>query len=287
MVCPATALNEILSSTFSAASGYEKSTFLNSTDGTFSGTPFVSSRQRIFDLVFSTALILCADTFALGSITNSIDIIKNDIITCDTYCANAVIFPRYAKSFVSSEIPTHEQSSVVPLKMILIKGFCSSIILSMNIKSFVSTSFVFTNFFFSSASLLNARITLSPVKFSRVSRVILSTSSWNTLNFGITSDIISTTEPSIAAAPTQIIHPISGAVCIAIITEIIQNSGALTIIASIIIITFCTWFTSLVVRVISDAVLKSLRSSRLKLIIFWKISRRISRAKFVPTLAEK
>jgi hypothetical protein len=111
---------------------------------------------------------------------------------------------------------------------------------SIKINNRVSLSLVSRNFFCSNFSLLNARTTLSPVRFSRVIKVTRSINPWKILNFGTTSDIIVITEPSIAAAPTSIIQLISGAVFIAITTEIIQNSGALSIIDNIIIITPCT-----------------------------------------------
>ena len=62
-------------------------------------------------------------------------------------------------------------------------------------------------------------------------------------------------DDKIATTPTAIIHVISGAVLIAIISESMQNIGASSITDSIIIVTCCTWFTSLVVRLIKDAVL--------------------------------
>ena len=128
----------------------------------------------------------------------------------------------------------------MPLKIILISGFCNSKILSININKLVNLSLVLTNFFFSIFSLSNARTTLSPVRFSRVIKVILSIKFWNNLNFGITSDIIIIAVPTTAIAPIQIIHDMSGAVCTAIMIEIIKKSGDLSIIDKSIIVTICT-----------------------------------------------
>ena len=69
---------------------------------------------------------------------------------------------------------------------------------------------------------------------------MISINSWNSLNFGITSDMIKIADPRIATAPTTIIQLISGAVVIAMITEIIKNNGALNIIFNIIKVTICT-----------------------------------------------
>ena len=175
-------------------------------------------------------------------------------------------------------MPIYVHSNVRPLKITLIIGLVIFIIFSTNIISLVNSVLVSSNFFFSKVSLLNARITLRPVRFSRVNSVILSTIFWNILNFGITNTMIMVIVVAIAAAPTAIIQLISGAVWIAIINEITHDIGAISISDSIIIIVCCIWFTSLVVRLISDAVLKSFRSSLFRPSTLLKISALKSRA---------
>ena len=184
-------------------------------------------------------------------------------------------------------MPTHEQSKVVPLNTILIKGFWRLRIFSTKRMVLVISLLVFSNFFFSYFSLLKARITRRPVRFSRVRRVILSSNFWKILNFGTTSAMMVNTKIRIAPADTAIIQVMSGAVSKAMTRAKIQNIGARISIDKIIVIACWTWLMSLVVRVMSEAVLKFLVSARSRLITFLKISWRRSLEKLAPMRAAK
>ena len=133
-------------------------------------------------------------------------------------------------------------------------GVCNCIIFTIDKSVFVSSSFAFLNFFSSYSSLFSARITLTPVRFSLVNKLILSIIFWNNTNFGITSPIITIEKTKSTTIANPIIHVISGATTNACITAPTAINGARINIDKHITIVCCTCETSLVVLVTSEAV---------------------------------
>ncbi len=175
----------------------------------------------------------------------------------------------------------------MPLKIRRIRGFSRVMILLIYIIVLVSSVLAVSNFLCSILSLLNARITRRPVRFSRVRRVILSMSFWKILNFGITTLRIETTQTMTMPIARAIIQVMSAAVRKAWIIATTAIIGARTSICSIMDVACWTWEMSLVVRVMREAVLNLSISEMLKLRTFLKNSLRISRENPMLILEER
>ena len=94
VVSPALALKLTSFNTYSSAPGYLNETFLNSISPFFSTLNLTGfSISFIAMSVFNTYDTRPAETNAIGKITDKIEIIKNAIIICITYCINAIISP--------------------------------------------------------------------------------------------------------------------------------------------------------------------------------------------------
>ena len=124
------------------------------------------------------------DTAARGTIINTIDSNKNEIITCIAYSKNAIILPICKLPLLIKCAPNH---TIATLEKFITKVIIGS---SNIIKRFTNKFILFNstlaswNFFCSIFSLWNARITFSPTKFSRATKLSLSTRVCNFLNLG-------------------------------------------------------------------------------------------------------
>ena len=94
VVLPGSAVKLMSSNISVSASGYLNDTFLNSTKPfLFSSKDFNSFLSFILGSVSTTSFIRLAETAALGSIIEIIEIIKNAITICIVYCINAIMSP--------------------------------------------------------------------------------------------------------------------------------------------------------------------------------------------------
>ena len=166
----------------------------------------------------------------------------------------------------------------------IIAGIIHDIILFTNIFTFVKSWFATSNLSSSNFSLLNARITPSPVSISLVTKFNLSTKLCNILNLGITTVNITKTIPKTHTTPRPIIQLIDRFVLKAFIIPPIAINGAKNTILSIITIICCICCMSLVLRVISDAVENLSNSTFEKLTTFLNTSLRRLRPIPAPTL---
>ena len=94
VVFPGSAVKLMSSKISVSASGYLNDTFLNSTNPFLLGSNFfVSFLSFMLASVSRTSFIRFAETYALGSIIDIIEIIKNAITICIVYCMNAIKSP--------------------------------------------------------------------------------------------------------------------------------------------------------------------------------------------------
>ena len=94
VVCPGYAVKEILERTSSSALGYRKETFSNSTTPFLDGSvSFGETGSVMAGCFFSTSTIRLAETEALGSMIDTIEIIRKDMMICMVYCKNAIMSP--------------------------------------------------------------------------------------------------------------------------------------------------------------------------------------------------
>ncbi|MPM55766.1 hypothetical protein SDC9_102563 [bioreactor metagenome] len=104
--------------------------------------------------------------------------------------------------------PTHTINTDITFITSIIAGIIQDIILLTNIFTLVKSVLTSSNLFSSNLSVLNARITGSPVSISLVTKFNLSTKFCNNLNLGIT---VENNIPTIITTPTTatpIIHAI-------------------------------------------------------------------------------
>ena len=136
----------------------------------------------------------------------------------------------------------------------IIVGIINVIHLFTNRLVFVRSIFAFSKRSSSCFSRLNARITGIPVRISRETRFRRSISVCSLVNFGIAT--WNNTKITIRIRPTATprIHVMEESVFNTLITPPIPRIGAYRTIRNIIDMTCCTCCTSLVLRVISDAV---------------------------------
>ena len=192
-----------------SASGYLNETFLNSTNPFLFGSNFfVSSLSFMLGSVSTTSLIRLADTAALGSIIDIIDIIKNAITICIVYWINAIISPTCKVPASTLCAPTHTISTVIELIINIKSGIIIDIALFTKMFAFIKSLFELSKRFSSFFSLLKALITGSPVKISLDTWFSLSIKSCNFLNFGIATINNVPTTNKIASIATPIIHAI-------------------------------------------------------------------------------
>ncbi len=136
-----------------------------------------------------TSSIRSAATAALGSMIESIVSIRKDITIIIEYVINAVMAPTCILPASILCAPNQTIPTVSRFMISIIPGIINVITRLVNSIVFVSARFASSKRSSSRSSLLNARITESPVRISRATRLIPSTSFCISLNFGIVTDI--------------------------------------------------------------------------------------------------
>ena len=154
-------------------------------------TPFADSivsgfsESSIEECVLITSSIRSAATIALGSITDIIVSIRNDITMSIEYVINAVIEPTCITPASILCAATHTIRTDKPFMINIMLGIMNVIVLL--VKSIVLVSFLLASSNLSSSffSLPKALITERPVRISLDTRLTLSTSFCISLNLGI------------------------------------------------------------------------------------------------------
>ena len=193
---------------------------MNSTNPFLLGSNFfVSFGSVILGSDSITSLILLAETAALGSIIEIIDIIKNAITICIVYWINAIMSPTCIIPWSTLCPPTQTINIIIAFIMNINKGIIIDIALFTNklvfIKSLLATSNLASSFF----SLLNALITGNPVRISLETSFNLSIKSCNFLNLVIAIANRVPTINRIANIATPIIHAIELSVLVSTLTN--------------------------------------------------------------------
>ena len=175
----------------------------------FSGSVFGSFGSWIFVSLFKTSSTRSAETAALGSITEIIQIIRNDIIICIAYWINAIISPTCIAPSLILCPPTHTIRTVIPFITSIIVGIINVMARLTNKFNFVRSLLALSKRSSSCFSVWNARITGSPVRISRLTRFSLSTMFCTILNFGITTMKSTATTMTISSTARPMIQNIS------------------------------------------------------------------------------
>ena len=124
--------------------------------------------------VFKTSSIRPSETAALGIITKTIVIIKNDIIICIEYCMKAIISPTCMPPTEISLPPYHKIATAVIFMTNIIVGKRPPIVAIIILDSFFRLLLTSSKRSVSWSFVLKALIIISPVKFSREIKLILS-----------------------------------------------------------------------------------------------------------------
>ena len=130
------------------------------------------------------------------------------MIICIVYWINAIISPTCICPSLIPCAPLHTISTEIPFIMSIIVGIINVIALFTNRFVLVKSLFALSNRSSSCFSVLNARITESPVNISLVTRFNLSTRFCNILNFGIATTNNTITTHKIRATASAMIHDI-------------------------------------------------------------------------------
>ena len=141
--------------------------------------------------------------------TEIIQIIRNAIIICIVYWINAIISPTCIAPSLTLYPPIHTIRTVIQFIISIMVGIINVMARLTNKFVFVRFLFASSNLFSSCFSVLNARITGSPVKISRLTRFNRSTRSCTILNFGITTKNNTATTNTINPTASAIIQDIS------------------------------------------------------------------------------
>ena len=139
---------------------------------------------------------------------DTMEINKNAIMICIAYWINAIKSPTCILPASILEAPTYTIRTVNPFMINIIVGIINVMALLTNKFVFIRSIFALSKRSSSCFSVLNARITESPVKISLVTKFKRSISFCKILNFGIaTLNNIKITN-MIAMTPTAIVHVI-------------------------------------------------------------------------------
>ena len=206
------------------------------------------------DLVPMTSWIRSAATPARGSIIDIMVSNRKDITMTMAYVINAIISPTCIWPADIPFAPNHTIATVIQFMISIIIGIIHAIM--RLVYNCVSMSSVLASLkrSFSCSSRENARITGIPVKISRETRFMRSTSFCIILNFGIENFISTITTLMITATATTMIQLMDASVLVTMIIPPMASTGAYNTIRSSITSTICTCWISLVHLVISDAV---------------------------------
>ena len=205
------------------------------------------------------------------------------MMICIVYWINAIISPTCICPSLIPCAPVHTIRTDTPFITSIIVGIINVMARLTNRFVFVSVRFASSNLFSSCFSVLNARITGSPVRISLVTRFSLSTRLCRTLNFGITTRNRSNTTNAMIITASPMIHDMDTFVFITCNTPPIARIGAYRTIRSSMTINIWICWISFVLLVISDAVEKWLNSLLENPTTLWKTPPLRSRPALAPT----
>ena len=149
-----------------------------------------------------------AATCARGIMIDTMEINKNAIMICIAYWINAIRSPTCIFPASILEAPTYTINTVKPFITSIIVGIINVMALFTNKFVFIRSIFALSKRSSSCFSVLNARITESPVRISLVTRFNRSINFCNTLNFGIATLNNTRMTNMIAITPAAIVHVI-------------------------------------------------------------------------------
>ena len=209
------------------------------------------------------------------------------MITCIAYCRYASISPIIRLCESTRCAPAQMIRMLTPFITNISAGIMKDMALLTNILIFFNSSLASSKRSSSVFSVVNALMTSSPVKRSFMIRLIRSSFSCKTLNFGRTrkKDISMITTITASATPT--VQERETLVRSALMTAPIPMIGAKQASLSVMTVVCCTICTSLVERVIRDAVENSDSSAAEKSVTLSNSAPRIFRAEPAAVLADK
>ena len=140
---------------------------------------------------------------------DTIQIIKNDMMICIVYWINAIISPTCIFPLSIPCAPFQTIRIVIPFMTSIMTGIINVIARFTNRFVFIRSLFALSKRFSSYFSVLNARITESPVRISLVTRFRRSTMFCKILNFGIATINNTNTSRSMSTTASPMIHDIS------------------------------------------------------------------------------
>ena len=182
------------------------------------------------------------------------------MIICIVYWINAIISPTCIVPLFTLWPPIHTISTAMQFMISIIIGIMKVIALFTNRFVFVRSRFAPSKRFSSYFSVLNARITGSPVSISRLTRFSRSTWFCTILNFGMTTTNSTITTITIRPTAMPIIQDISTFVLNTFQIPPIAMIGAYSTILRIMTVRSWICWISLVLLVISEAVENSSNS---------------------------
>ena len=166
------------------------------------------SGSLISSSVSRTSAIRSPETAARGKKINNIDIIKKAKTICMAYCIKAIISPTCMVASATWWEPTQIIPNERPFMTSIITGIIVTITRATNKPVSVKSRLAISKRFSSSSCLLNARITIMPDRFSRVTRFSRSIRSCIILNFGTAIIKTMMIKPTKVTTATAIIHHI-------------------------------------------------------------------------------
>jgi len=185
---------------------------------------------------------------------NRREVITNENMICMAYCRKAIISPTCMLPLSIRMPPAHTITILVKFITSIIMGSIDAFTILTLMAVEVSSLFASPNRFFSWPMRLKARITRIPVRFSRSTRLSLSSFTCIALKSGMPLRAIIRSMPARSGSTTTKTSERVASLDTAIIIPPIHISGALIIIRKITIRTCCSCVISLVVRVIREAV---------------------------------
>ena len=182
------------------------------------------------------SLTRSAATCARGIIIDTMEINKNAIMICIAYWINAIRSPTCIFPASILDAPTYTIRTVKPFMISIIVGIINVIALFTNKFVFIRSILALSKRSSSCFSVLNARITESPVRISLVTKFNRSISFCKILNFGIATLNNTKITNMIAITPIAIVHVIFALVVNTLKIPPIPINGAYTTIRNSIVI---------------------------------------------------
>jgi len=228
--------------------------------------------------VSSTSAMRSAETAARGRVTKITDIIIKAITICMAYCIKAIMSPTCRVDSAIWCAPTQMMPSDRPLMMSVMMGMSTAMARATNSMVLVRSRLAPSKRASSSCCLLNARMTIMPVRCSRITRFRRSIFCWMTRNLGMAMENMTASTPSRAITARAMSHTMLVERSMARITPPMPRIGAYSRMRMMMPTSICTCVTSLVVRVINEAVEKRSNSVPRKDSTFSNTAPRRSRA---------